>query len=970
MVFLDEPTSGMDPANRRLLWDLLVHMKNMGRCILFTTHYLDEADVLAQRKAVLDKGKVVAVGTSWDLKKQFGLGYHLRVICLPSTPEAASADLLALVQSHVHTATLEVVPEEERSHAVDAPKQWSFILPYNEVHNFSAVLHELENRASGLGVIDFAVETTSLEEVFMALGQAGEEAAVAAVGLQVPAIVPEGNLDVPYAIMHPETGAPVEVRFPPESVPGQQHIFTLPRGPLVLDLADPSIREPVSWLASATAVFGLRWRQVMQKKRSLMATLIVPGALMLFSGWGQARMLKRLDCHTSSQDPNSCHQFIGLSGSNSGMALSICLAIALPYFTTTLVVDRTQRCTYVATSQGLPLSAYWVGTFVNNYLHFLVLAILVPLSLVVFSAPYYSDAEPMLKVIVAALASPIPMLLFAYSISRVFQSAEASSKFMPAICLMASVVPFMAVYIMTLLSVGFQLSGDQSQFNTGKIVHYWGNFIHVIMCFVNPFYCLPGSFAAIGLSLLSDMDIPPMPGVVPSDIDLGFPTIFGSAVALPIIGAFVFSSILCFTLAYDLDRIKGLIAHRSRAHRQDRQARDIEAGQVVVDPDVAAERQRVAQLDPADPQQAVTYKDLVHTYNPGSTKEVRAVRQISLAVSRGECFTLLGPNGAGKTTTLDVLTGAIFPPTQGQVSVNGHSVTGSAQSRLAASQSLGNCPQIDPLWPTLTGRQHLLFYGKIKGLPSGIQAGQSAALLKAMGFSDFDADKPTGGYSGGMRRKLSLAIALIGSPPTLLLDEPSAAVDAAAKRHLWRVVRQREQGQTVILTTHSMEEAEALSDRLAIQVKGQLRCVGTTDHIKTTHGAGYQLELLVNKSPAVVSGSFERQTSLRSFERQTSSHSPAPEVVQFVMDLCSDAKLLEYHESRYLFQLPVLKAVGSAKGEVSLAALFAWMQGGYDKISMQDYSISRPSLEQVFIRFAKEQELHAEEATEAVTAAA
>merc|ERR1719335_1267292 len=121
-------------------------------------------------------------------------------------------------------------------------------------------------------------------------------------------------------------------------------------------------------------------------------------------------------------------------------------------------------------------------------------------------------------------------------------------------------------------------------------------------------------------------------------------------------------------------------------------------------------------------------------------------------------------------------------------------------------------------------------------------------ILTALGFNNFDSNKPSGEYSGGMKRKLSLAIALIGDPPLLLLDEPSAAVDAAAKRHLWRIIKGRGRDQTVLLTTHSMEEAEALSDRLAIQVKGQLRCVGTPDHIKNTHGAGYQLEILLNSS--------------------------------------------------------------------------------------------------------------------------
>jgi len=682
---------------------------------------------------------------------------------------------------------------------------------------------------------------------------------------------------------------------------------------------------------------------------------------MLLSGYFQADGLHKLDKNSIGIPENIRNMQMGFVGAGVGMTLSICLAIALPYFGTTMVVDRTQRCTYVATSQGLPLSAYWVGTFAQNYIHLLILAVLVPLCFLIFDAPFYGEAAQMTKIFVSSICAPIPMLLFAYSISRFFNTAEACSKFMPAICLMASVIPFMAVYITTFLGISLQLTGNSSEMKTGKSIHVWGNLIHILMCFINPFYCLPGCFAAIGLTIFNELPTPP-------GVDVEFPSIFGSAVAYPLVGAIALSLFLAMTLVFDGEQIKRCSRHRAQAGEQ-QPVVDIEVADTPnvsiqasmgptsaglgtaalsyrQDPDVEAEKHRVEQLNPAE--QAVMYKNLAHTYNPGSAREVRAVRGISLAISRGECFTLLGPNGAGKTTTLDVLTGAIFPPTQGEVSVNGHLVTGSAKNQQAALQGLGNCPQIDPLWPTLTGRQHLLFYGKIKGLPPRVQTQQAAALLKAMGFSDFDADKPTQGYSGGMRRKLSLAIALIGSPPTVLLDEPSAAVDAAAKRHLWRVVRQREQGQTVILTTHSMEEAEALSDRLAIQIKGRLRCVGTPDHIKNTHGAGYQLEVLLGRP------STSQPNSLQGSIAPVST-SPAPEVLKFITDMCSTANLLEYHEGRYLFQLPVLKAVGARKGEVSLAALFSWMQAGYHAIGMQDYSISRPSLEQVFIRFSKEQ---------------
>merc|ERR1712061_194908 len=103
--------------------------------------------------------------------------------------------------------------------------------------------------------------------------------------------------------------------------------------------------------------------------------------------------------------------------------------------------------------------------------------------------------------------------------------------------------------------------------------------------------------------------------------------------------------------------------------------------------------------------------------------------------------------------------------------------------------------------------------------------------------------KPAGKYSDGMKRKLSVGIALIGHSPILFLDEPSAAVDAGAKRHLWQVIRRRGPDQTVVLTTHSMEEAEALCDRIAIQVGGQLRCLGTPVDIKRKYGSGYQLEI-------------------------------------------------------------------------------------------------------------------------------
>merc|ERR1719343_254892 len=161
----------------------------------------------------------------------------------------------------------------------------------------------------------------------------------------------------------------------------------------------------------------------------------------------------------------------GLAGSTLGITLTVSLAIALPYFATMLVVDRVHRCTYTATSQGLPWSAYWVGTLLSNYIHFFLLALVVPVCLAAFQVPFYGESEQLVEIVPAVLWTPVPMLLFAYSASQLFSSAEACSKFMPGISLLASVLPFLAVYIMTLLSLHPQAEAMSCYVNASK--RYW-----------------------------------------------------------------------------------------------------------------------------------------------------------------------------------------------------------------------------------------------------------------------------------------------------------------------------------------------------------------------------------------------------------------------------------------------------------------------------------------------------------------
>jgi len=176
VVFLDEPTSGMDPSSRRELWQLLLDMRDRGRTIVFTTHYLEEADLLADRKAVMVKGQIKASGTSRELKHEFGLGYHLRVLLNKSAPAQNVERIKGLVAKHVATATDELVAAEERTQATDAPQTLAFTLPFAALDDFGPLLSALEAEAAALGILDMEVAMTSLEEVFMKLGKDAEKA--------------------------------------------------------------------------------------------------------------------------------------------------------------------------------------------------------------------------------------------------------------------------------------------------------------------------------------------------------------------------------------------------------------------------------------------------------------------------------------------------------------------------------------------------------------------------------------------------------------------------------------------------------------------------------------------------------------------------------------------------------------------------------------------------------------------------
>jgi ABC-2 type transport system ATP-binding protein len=232
-------------------------------------------------------------------------------------------------------------------------------------------------------------------------------------------------------------------------------------------------------------------------------------------------------------------------------------------------------------------------------------------------------------------------------------------------------------------------------------------------------------------------------------------------------------------------------------------------------------------FDP-DSENAIVIKDLVKKFG-----DIIAVNGLNLEIKKGELFGLLGPNGAGKTTTINVLSG-LLKPTEGTAYVGGYDVRNDLKK---IKELIGVCPQEASVFKFLSGRENIELFGSLHGMPKKKIKERTNSLLKLANFTESSKRKAKG-YSGGMTRQLNLLIALISDPKIAFLDEPTVGMDARARRKTWEFIGSlKEQNKTVILTTHYIEEAEALSDRVGIIDYGELIALGTPKELMEKNDA-------------------------------------------------------------------------------------------------------------------------------------
>ncbi|XP_025798914.1 ABC transporter A family member 7-like [Panicum hallii] len=392
---------------------------------------------------------------------------------------------------------------------------------------------------------------------------------------------------------------------------------------------------------------------------------------------------------------------------------------------------------------------------------------------------------------------------------------------------------------------------------------------------------------------------------------------------LLIIMVLEWATFLFFTLYLDeFGCLQNGMRSRQALQKPSTQHQECEASIEIDRTDIMREREIVDRfLQQPDSSYSIIVDNIRKVYPPkdGNAEKV-AVKGFSLAIQRGQCFGLLGANGAGKTSLISMLTG-FTKPTSGTAYIDGLDIR-TDMSEIYTR--IGVCPQFDLLWETLTGREHLMFYGRLKRLNGAALVEAAEQSLKVLRiFEGGVADTFVSQYSGGMKRRLSVAISLIGDPKVVYLDEPSSGLDPASRNALWNAVRFAKKNRAIILTTHSMEEAEALCDRIGISAYGRLRCTGPSKELKAKYG-----------------GTFVFTVTAAAGEDEA--------VEQLVRSISPTAKRTYHIAGTQKFEMP--------KQGVKISEVFRAMEQAKGSLNVAAWGLVDTTLEDVFIKVAKESE--------------
>uniref|UniRef100_A0A8C3J255 ATP binding cassette subfamily A member 13 n=1 Tax=Calidris pygmaea TaxID=425635 RepID=A0A8C3J255_9CHAR len=995
-VVLDEPTSGVDPCSRRSIWDVLLKYK-AGCTLIFTTHHLDEAEVLSDRIAILQRGQLRCCGSPSYLRETYGQGHSLTLIKKPSMFEIQDPKHIFQVTSLVQTHIPEAFLKENNG------TELTYVIPEGaDKTSFKGLFQALDQSLHHLHVTGYGISDTTLEEVFLIFLKHGNVKKEIVLGTEShihSPIVHGAHLILAqivallmkrfYHFRRDWRGSLSNVLLPVFFVALAMALFSVK--PLAIDY--PSLKLTPRLYDNAESFFSteddnlgnlsqilLRYfsdwdNTCMHSKQGFNTSapylknkkghilynlsgflveeyLVRPSNKARYGGWsfGGRKTFELQDeklnntkskplvkvwynqkaFHSLPSYLNELNNFIlwlnlppdvdwrqygiTLYSQPYGGALldedkimenvrqcgvALCIMLGFSILTASIgsavVRDRVSGTKRLQHITGLGYTTYWLANFCCDMLFYMVPVTLCVGVISAFQLSAFTFRKNLAATVLLLILFGYATLPWMYLVSRFFSSSDVAFISYISLNFVFGLCTMLVTLLPRLLAIISKVQSFQNIYNILK----WAFIVFPQFCLGQGLIEL--SYNQIKFDLTSNFGIDSY--VSPFEMNfLGW--IF---VEMALQGTLLL--LLRLFLHWDLLQKARCCSINSMVSPSE-------------DVDVQMERQRLFG--------GRTGNDVLLLYNlrkcyGGFSKKNTAVEGISLGIPRGECFGLLGTNGAGKSTTFKMLTGDIIP-SAGRAVIR--TPTGSEMDILSASSEgilIGYCPQQDALDELLTGWEHLRYYCTLRGIPKQDISKVAEDLVNRLHLNAH-ADKLVRTYSAGTKRKLSTAVALVGKPQILLLDEPSSGMDPCSKRYLWKtILKEVQDGCAAVLTSHSMEECEALCTRLAIMVNGSFKCLGSPQHIKNRFGDGYSVKVWLSKEI-----SYQRMILDR-----LQLHFPG---TQFKGQ---HLNLLEYHVPR---------------SQGCLAELFRVLENHKAFLQIKHYSISQTTLEQVFINFATQQQ--------------
>ncbi|CAF2548505.1 unnamed protein product [Rotaria sp. Silwood2] len=836
VLILDEPTSGIDPYNRRLIWTMIRKMKEAGKCIILTTHFLQEADVLSDRIAIMSNGHLQASGTPNFLKNQIDFEYRLFI---DKNETYQNERITAFIQKYIQTIILE---RESISEMI-------FGIRRSESKHIGKLIHALDEHSNDIGIESYGLSMTTIEEVFLKL-------------------IHEAEKD--KSTQHDQTK-------------------------LRQDLANKIFRAAYNREIGARRFWFRICALIIKRWHVLHRQYIFLFGFFLFP------ILIEILIVSIFPTPKDIQASLVQNNRIKDAQITLLPSIYNPH-----TIIGSIGNTNIESEVHIYINTEQIGYF-------------------------------LLMIIMYSLAS-LP-LIYVYSFSPKSELIGFINSFVIniVVCFFDMVLAFMALF-----------SQAQST-NTTRVSRLTSIVNNIRWLIAVLFPCVNFKHSLFNIRLKSSQDcISSLNSLMFTNYSFNESWMSTRAPGVGIqfiifVVQMTFWWIIliliekgtsiklgcrrCCGCENDLERID---ADNPMDNAEDVIPKQWDDSQL--DEDVRNERRLIFEENNLSTSSVILVRDVVKRFKKRKEKSFQrriftAVNHLNFHVAKRSCFGLLGANGAGKTTTFRMLINDL-KPTSGEIIINGKDI-----NKMKRDLEIGFCPQFDWLINNLTVIETLYLFARLKGLKWSEVSQICDDMIELFGLDVYETQKIQN-LSGGNKRKVSAALAFMANPALVFLDEPTTGLDAAAKRKLWDVIRAaRDAGLTIILTSHSMEECEALCTKIGIMKLGQFMCLGNLQRLKNRFGNGYAVQV---KLPLQDINLFKEELMLT----------------------LPGVKIDEQHNGILFCTVP-FSAINSSRNIAStyslkLGHVFDLFNKKKEEKSIESYSITQTTLEQIFVHLAGE----------------